>query len=235
LSRDTDVLFSPPTIGIVDPYDGNILEYAPAYVAERREYLIPHQNSIDWLRSNPVAHITFINGADSQDRGARELIRLVKAWKYASGSELSSLYLEMVTANYCLEHPRGHYLEELIGVLRVLKRLRLADIDDPSLKERRHLAPLSSDASSKELTLRIISTSLDQALRIDAAEKSGADRQVATYTSELFNFSNTGHIGRSNIMRICRDPTKNKFTGRKPRTKKKFTGSKLRSSHMRPE
>lgn len=226
LSRDTEVFLSPPTISIVDPYDGrNVLEYVPAYVTGEREYLIPDQTAIDWLQSNPVAHIAFINRADNQGRGAREVIRLVKAWKYASGSELSSLYLEMVAANYCLEYPASHYLGELIEVLRALKQLRLADIDDPSVTERRRLTSLSSDLSSKEVALRLISISLDQALRIEAAAKSGADGQVVAYTSGLFNFSNAEkHLRRSRIMRTRHDPTKNKFTGlRQMRSARKWT------------
>jgi len=215
LSSDTDVFLSSPTIGIVDPYDDrNVLEYVPAYVVGGGEYLIPDQASTEWLRSNPVAHAAFINRADNRGRSVREMIRLIKAWKYASGSELSSLYLEMVTTNYCLENPASHYLGELIEILRTLKRLRLADIDDPSLMERRPLASLASELSSKEAALQLISTSLDKALRIEAAAKSGADGQVIAYTSELFDFSDAEkRFGSSHVMRTHQDPMRNRFTG----------------------
>lgn len=214
LSRNSDISLSVPTVSILDPFDGNTLEYAPAYPEEGGSYWIPGIGEEIWLLSDPVAHITFINRADRASSRARMLIRLVKAWKYANGAQIASLYLEMFTARLLLEGGTGRYLDDLVGVLTVMLRGRLTEIPDPSASQSRFIAALADETSSADRELALLADSIDRLHRVEAAAKGGAADQAELYLREIFRFGKARHADRnSRVFATRRDPTRNYLAG----------------------
>lgn len=215
LSRDVVISVEPPTVTIVDPFVAIQLEFVPAYRMPNKDYEIPDELARHWILSNPAAHISYIDKADSGRPGCRQLIRLIKAWKYGAGSKLSSLYLEMAAADYCLRHEQDDLLVELIGLLQRLVRLRLATIDDPSIEVSRPLDALSTESGSPQREMALLTSALEVAFRIEAATRSGASEQVAQYTARLFGQGSSAAVGGRGVRvpRASKDAVALRFRG----------------------
>ena len=217
LSSSTDVELDPPVVSVTDPYTNVVLEFVPAFVEAGPDYLIPDSLALTWIPSDPVAHITYLSEADEASRGAREVVRLLKAWKCFALPEMSSLYLEMVTAQYALTTPRLHYVQELAGVLTALARGRLEDVQDPSVEQARRLSAFPSRQVEVRDALKVVEKSLDLAHRIEAADKWRAKEAVRTYVDQLFGGQGRRRFpARHRVLRTRRDPNQNQFRGSPP-------------------
>ena len=85
-----------------------------------------------WMRASPDAHIAYVRSIDeSLYRRVKPLIRLVKAWKYFRDVPISSFYLELRVTKYASEEKSIIYDIDLKNVLCMLRRIGLANIQDP--------------------------------------------------------------------------------------------------------
>ena len=187
LSRDVQIFLSAPTVSIEDPFDKTLLEYVPAHPSTGGDYWIHIGDSNHRILSNPVAHIAYLDRAHAAAVQVRDLVRLIKTWKYANDSLLSSLYLELLVVRYCLDSPADNYLNQVVDILGMLKRSRLRAINDPSLAAYRLIHAFPPDAANTEAEMKIVSDALDLALRLEAAVASSADDEILRMTSKLFD------------------------------------------------
>lgn len=217
LSSATHLALDPPVVSIRDPYDGLVIDLAPAFRFADSDYLIPGPDGRTWIRSNPVAHITYLMRADVASEGdSRDAVIMMKQWKYVNIPAMSSLYLEMATAKYCLESPQRHWLQYLIGILDVLFKSRLAAIDDPSVTVRRPLTAYGIEPWDDRETVRAVTRSRDLALRMDAAEKSHALNEVENCGRMLFGVRGDFQPLERLSIGLRRDPNRMQFRGARP-------------------
>jgi hypothetical protein len=80
-------------------------------------YEVPDCSSY-WMLWSPEAHKTYIHIIDQKHGGKlKGLIRLIKAWKYYQGVDISSFYLEMVTAKYAERRSALTYSTDVRAIL----------------------------------------------------------------------------------------------------------------------
>lgn len=92
---------------------------------------IPGPND-EWIESAPISHNGYVNKQkDRLGAGAKSLIRLVKAWKYANDVPVSSFYLEMRTAHYLATQDSVSFHYDLEAAFKHLLTLELRSMNDP--------------------------------------------------------------------------------------------------------
>lgn len=113
-----------------------------------------------WIDSSPGAHNNYVSKVDGSRVGrVRDLIRLVKAWKYYRNVPISSFYLELRVTKYAEDMSRIIYDQDLAGVFSHLYDIKLAQMQDP-MGVSGYIAPCStktklSNAKSKLATALI--------------------------------------------------------------------------------
>ncbi|MFK0250877.1 nucleotidyltransferase [Amycolatopsis azurea] len=114
------------------------VEVIPAYAKERvtdkevMKFNIPGVVD-EWLESTPEAHADYVNGCNKVPKGgAKELARLVKAWKYYRNVPISSFYLEMRAAQYMEGETFLDYPQDIKRFLSRLQSHDLAAMNDPT-------------------------------------------------------------------------------------------------------
>jgi len=88
-----------------------------------------------WIEAAPTEHQSYVNGINSQARirgGAKELSRLVKAWKYFNEVPVVSFYLEMRAAEYMSTRQSYYSHLDICYFLEHLDDIGLAPMDDPT-------------------------------------------------------------------------------------------------------
>lgn len=128
---------------------GPTVEITPAYYRETDDYDIPDPDGTGWIRSNPQVHLDYVNAAQrATDSRAKGLIRLVKAWKAANSVPLSSFYLEMRVAQYCMSNSTIIYDWDLRDFFSKLSTDGLREMNDPTNYGRRIATGTSGLAES---------------------------------------------------------------------------------------
>ncbi|UNN05013.1 hypothetical protein [Rhodococcus opacus] len=175
-----------PAICIRDPFDGSTIDLVPAYDGSGGDYLIPSLSDASWMLSNPMAHLAFLSSVHKENWWVRKYIMLLKRWKYANTIPISSLYLEMVVAQFCLSRQSDSVLADMIEILRVLCVTQLSDLVDPTSASPRCISALNSDLVEKSDIISKITKSIELLWLIQAADKSGSAADIARYSSELY-------------------------------------------------
>lgn len=216
VSSATALQVDSPAVCIMDPYTGLNIDLVPAFTEEdSRDYLIPSQSSTDWIRTNPLAHISCLNRATASDYGVRDIIRLVKAWKVRNLPELSSLYVEMFAAQIYFANQELPLLDQLAAVMDGIARHALGELEDPSADDERVISALTEPSTDTRMAIRKVSEGRDLVWRVDGAEKSRSVEKVEEFVRALF-----GPVGppRSNNssrpIRTRRDPIRMHLRGR---------------------
>lgn len=213
VSTATELYVDSPAVCIANPHTGLLVEFVPAYRDRGSDYLIPHPHGTGWMPSDPVAHTTYLNRANAAEYRVRYVIRMMKAWKAGALPGLSSLYVEMLTAQHYLENPNLSLLEHLTGVLDALVKAQLADLRDPSLTDVRMITAFADSTINVERAVGMVVEARDLTLRIDAAERSRSIGDVEAYLSALFQPAERSPIMNSRSFRTRRDPNRVQFRG----------------------
>ncbi|AJE04158.1 nucleotidyltransferase family protein [Geobacter pickeringii] len=129
-----------------------------------------------WMRTSPEAHGAYLKTLEQRlGPGVRNLIRLMKAWKYSAGVSISSFYLELVTAKYLEGVSSVVYDVDMHGILSHLFNTEMAPIQDPTGVSG-HVPPCTAHsdfvAVKEELTLAFIraNKALEARLHYNVAE-----------------------------------------------------------------
>lgn len=100
-------------------------------VAGSNVYDIPDREG-GWMPASPRAHNGWVNEVNNQvDQDLKPLIRLIKAWNFFRSVRIRSFYLEMRTTQYGSGERAIIYKLDFIRVLRYLKTVELAAMQDP--------------------------------------------------------------------------------------------------------
>lgn len=127
-----------------------------------------------WIDSAPSEHLKYVNSANKKPHAgdAKDLARLLKAWKYYRSVPISSFYLEM----RCAQHVKGVstyiHVWDLCEVLNDLESNELAAMNDPSGATGR-IRACSSDAKREEALTKLsrAATRARLALKAHRADK----------------------------------------------------------------
>ena len=87
-----------------------------------------------WIDSAPQEHLAYVNSWNSKPHkgDAKDLSRLVKAWKYYNNLPISSFYLEMRSAQHVANQEQYVHVYDVCQVLEELNKLQLGAMNDPS-------------------------------------------------------------------------------------------------------
>lgn len=126
ISRDIAVRITPPTVSYADPFGLSVIELLPAYEWKGVGFLIPDPFNADaWVPSDPGILVASMDAADFATAyaplTAREIVQLVKIWKYAKSIPFSSIYLESLVAGNCLEFSSSPTAEIMIKVFETMR------------------------------------------------------------------------------------------------------------------
>lgn len=82
-----------------DP-DAFTVDITPALVHPERGYLIPQQDTQEWIRSDPEHLIDFVARRHAEWRQFAKLVRVLKRWNADHGSHMKSLVLEVLALDH---------------------------------------------------------------------------------------------------------------------------------------
>lgn len=174
---------SSPTVK-VGFYSAPHFEVVPAYYKENKSdihvFQIPGPGD-EWVDSIPLAHNTYVSAVnDRLNKKVKNLVRLVKAWKYHTGAPVSSFYLEMRTAQYASGEDAIIYDVDLRAVFRRLISTEMKQMNDPLGVVSRITA--TSSELNRLTSLRLARAALTSLQAADAAKTSG---NAASYWSSM--------------------------------------------------
>ncbi len=140
-----------------------------------------------WIDSAPKEHLAYVNECNEKPhRGdAKDLARLIKAWKYYSRVPISSFYLEMRCAQYVSRQTTYIHVWDVCYVLEDLEGHSLASMNDPKGAAGR-IHPCSSEANLTE-SLSKLKTAAGRARKALDAHKADNPETAFYYLDLLFN------------------------------------------------
>lgn len=140
-----------------------------------------------WIDSAPDEHLTYVNDANHKPHqgDAKDLARLVKAWKYYRSVPISSFYLEMRAAEHVKK--QKHYIHVWDGcqLLESLDSIGLASMNDPKHAAGRIYA-CSSEANLKDAQTKLKRAAIRARAALDADLANKPDGAFY-YLDKLFN------------------------------------------------
>jgi len=139
-----------------------------------------------WITASPDAHQAYVNDCDYRSQGiAKNMARLLKAWKYANDVPVSSFYLEMYAATYMARNPFRSWLPTLNNLFTELLYGKLAEVHDPTGAGARITACETETQREETLSkLRTAYTRSSQAVWLDS---NGMTPHAFLYIDEVFN------------------------------------------------
>jgi len=145
-------------------------------------YKIPDSNG-GWMRSSPEAHNNYVDEVDEKFEGkVKQLVRLLKAWKYYHSVPIRSFYLEMRVAKYASRQDFIDYSWDLKNIFKSLCGNQLAAFQDPK-GIAGSISPCASE-DQKPDALSKLKIAMVQAEKAYAAEDAG-DMSNAFYSWNL--------------------------------------------------
>lgn len=137
-----------------------------------------------WIDSAPKEHLSYVNNCNSSphDGDAKDLARLVKAWKYFCNVPVSSFYLEMRAAQHVSRQTTYIHVWDICQLLEELNSLQLGAMNDPSGATGRIYA-CSSTATAQEALSKLQTASTRARKALDAS--SAGDAATAFYYLDL--------------------------------------------------
>lgn len=156
------------------------------------KYSIPDCNK-DWMYSSPDAHNAYVNSEntrlkknkeDKEDK-VKNLIRLVKAWKYYNNVPIISFYLELRVTKYVESESSIIYDIDLCRFLKKLQSIELAKMKDPMGISG--LIPASKTEAQKQTALSKLNSAVSRAEKAIEAKDKGNIDDAFTWWNLLFN------------------------------------------------
>jgi predicted nucleotidyltransferase len=139
-----------------------------------------------YIDSAPKEHLAYVNDCNlipTKGR-AKELTRLIKAWKYYCNVPISSFYLEMRCAQHVAAQKTYIHVWDVCQLLENLHGHQLAAMNDPKSATGRIYA-CSTDANARD-ALSKLSTAATRARKALEAERAGKSDEAFTYLDLLF-------------------------------------------------
>lgn len=183
LARGNVSLIDAPSVTLVDPFSGGLLDFVPAYGEARSGFSMYVAGRGQYVPTNPLAHNSYMNRSSTY---VRTLVRLLKSWKYAHCDQISSVYLEMFCAARRPSDTTGDLLDDLIALFRHLYEFKLKPLTDPTSSDGREIEAGASATTDLVELRRSVETALQASRRIDYALRSGAATQGQSYAATLF-------------------------------------------------
>jgi Second Messenger Oligonucleotide or Dinucleotide Synthetase domain len=122
-----------------------------------------------YIDSAPKEHLAYVNECNKEpDKGdAKELARLIKAWKYFRNVPISSFYLEMRCAQHVATQKTYIHIYDVCQVLEKLEGHELAPMNDPSGASGR-IHACSSDATREDALSKLSTAAARARKALDA-------------------------------------------------------------------
>jgi len=147
-------------------------------------YRIPNCNR-GWMKSSPDKHNAYVRRINSKHGGkTKKLIRFLKAWKYSCNVPISSFYLELRVTKYADNKSLIIYSIDMLGILRHLSNIDLAQMQDP-MGISGYVAACSSNSKLKKAKSRL-STALTRAKKARKAERNSKPKKAINWWRKLF-------------------------------------------------
>lgn len=139
-----------------------------------------------WIDSAPREHLAYVNECNEKPRkgNAKDLTRLIKAWKYLRSVPISSFYLEMRCAQHVATQTSYIHVWDVCQILEKLVGHELAPMNDPRAATGR-IHACSSDANRTD-ALSKLSTAAGRARRALDAQQAGDDAAAFAHFDLLF-------------------------------------------------
>lgn len=162
----TRAAVSSPTVRVEfasPPY----FEVVPAWwshdIGDDEVFFIPGPGD-EWVQSIPKAHNRYVSEINDQHgRKVKQLIRLLKAWKYHVDAPVSSFYLEIRTARYAAAEASIMYLLDMRFVMSRILNEGVRDLNDP-LKIVGRIPGCASEAK-RLMTVRLLDEAVEALCR----------------------------------------------------------------------
>lgn len=134
-------------------------------------YKIPDSNG-GWMRSSPEAHHNYVDEVDEKFEGkVKQLVSLLKAWKYYHSVPICSFYLEMRVAKYASRQDFIVYSCDLTNIFKSLWGNQLAAFQDPK-GIAGSISPCASEGQKADALMKL-KIAMGQAEKARAAESAG--------------------------------------------------------------
>lgn len=139
-----------------------------------------------WIDAAPKEHIAYVNECNLEPHkgDAKDLARLVKAWKYYCNVPISSFYLEMRAAQHVKTQNTYIHVWDVCQLLEKLNGHQLADMNDPKGASGRFSAT-SSDTTRAD-ALSKLNTAATRARKALDADQAGDPATAFYYLDLLF-------------------------------------------------
>lgn len=166
-------------------------EVIPAFMTGRGGqgqwvYDVPGPSTGTWMDSAPKEHLAYVNECNEKPHkgDAKDLARLIKAWKYYREVPISSFYLEMRCAQRVKQQSTYIHVWDVCQVLESMDDHHLAAMNDPRGASGR-IHACSSD-SAREDALSKLKTAAGRARKALGAYSAGDPVAAFYYLDLLF-------------------------------------------------
>ena len=174
-----DIYIRPPAVKVCFGTDASeSTEIVPADFIERDKdgnhiYEIANGNGDGgWIPSSPDAYNNYVDEVDREFNGeVKQLVRLLKAWKYYCGVPVKSFYLEMFATRYASQKSSINHSKDIRNIFSLLWNIQLAALKDPKGICGR-ISPCSSEGRKSD-ALSKLEIALTRAEEAREAEKAG--------------------------------------------------------------
>ncbi|OGU40592.1 MAG: hypothetical protein A2X61_08795 [Ignavibacteria bacterium GWB2_35_12] len=148
-------------------------------------YGIPDCNN-GWMNASPVAHNAYVREKDNKlSNKLKQLIRLLKAWKYYCNVPILSFYLELRTTKCCETMDGIVYIYDIKHVFKYLYDCELSQMQDP-MGISGYINPCRSDNQIEE-SMSKLSTALTRSeYALDAFNKNDIEKTF-NYLDKIFD------------------------------------------------
>jgi predicted nucleotidyltransferase len=122
-----------------------------------------------WIDSAPKEHLAYVNECNQKPHkgDAKDLARLIKAWKYYCNVPVSSFYLEMRSAQHVKTQSTYIHVWDVCQVLESMNRHELASMNDPKGASGR-IRACSSDSRREDALSKLKTASGRARTALDA-------------------------------------------------------------------
>ena len=144
------------------------------------------------MQASPDAHNAYVHCIDTKlSNKVKQLVRLIKAWKYFQNVPISSFYLELRVAKYASSESSIVYPIDVKKIFALLKEIELAKIRDP-MGVSGLISPCKSE-SDLEASKSRVSTALSRATKACKAEEDSKTKTAFYWWDLLFGGSFPGY------------------------------------------
>lgn len=140
----------------------------------------------NWIDSSPKEHLAYVNQCNEKPHkgDAKDLARLIKAWKYYCNVPISSFYLEMRCAQHVTSQESYIHVWDVCQMLEYLNSIQLGAMNDPKgATGRIYACSTTANANAALSKLKTASTRARKAL--DAHNEENPN-EAFTYLNLLF-------------------------------------------------